>query len=132
VAFRRPKHPNLKKRKEEKKMEAAGGGSSSTPRQKKKRKRKNPNWKPYNKMTWEEKKALEDKKRMRAEGDSHISAIPTSKSGRIKKGVAIQDFRPQAPNNPSEVGEMYLIMHGMLIAHAISSLLSNRSSLVMN
>ena len=68
---------------------------------KKRRRRKNPKWKPYKKMTWEEKKALEEKKKNKIE-DRSIK-IPTTKDGRIKRGVHLQDYRPNAPNISSEV-----------------------------
>lgn len=72
---------------------------------KRNRQRNKRKFKPYSKMTWKEKKALEKHDEMREyrrEQKRDQNRIPKDRDGRILRGVAARDYRPQAPKNTTQ------------------------------
>ena len=61
--------------------------------------------KPFSKLTWEERKALEDKAVAEGEAaDVDGPALPRDTSGNVRQGVRVGDLRPMAPRNTTQVG----------------------------
>lgn len=62
--------------------------------------------KPYSEMTWEEKARWEQEEARKAVKalTERATHLPMDKLGRVKKGVRVQDYRPGAPRNTTEVG----------------------------
>ena len=61
--------------------------------------------KPYSEMTWEEKAKWEEEeaRKGRKALTARATDLPLDKLGRLKKGVRVQDYRPEAPRNTTQV-----------------------------
>jgi hypothetical protein len=80
-------------------------GPSARKRRTRQRRRRVRN-KPYDKMTWEEKlryDEVETRRGLVAAAHASMAPLPVDKHGRVKAGVRVQDYRPDAPRNTTEV-----------------------------
>eukprot|EP00743_Colponemidia_sp_Colp-15_P004582 GILK01004939.1.p1 GENE.GILK01004939.1~~GILK01004939.1.p1 ORF type:complete len:232 (+),score=20.72 GILK01004939.1:83-778(+) len=68
------------------------------------RRNRNNRWKPYSQLSWQERKALEDKETQKHAEKLKQKAvrIPQDKNGRVRKGVNIADYRPPTPHNTTQ------------------------------
>lgn len=77
-------------------------------RHKRQRAGRSKKWKPYSKLTWEEKLALEAKEKKAAQElearGRGVRPPPRTDRGRLKDGVALQEYVPPTPRNTTDVG----------------------------
>lgn len=84
---------------------AAALHSTAQPLVRKKKTRRRPrsrlhhkSWRPYSQLTAEEKLALDERDAQRVRKEL-VAEIPRASSGRVRKGVNLADYRPNAPHN---------------------------------
>lgn len=95
------KHRRKNSPKQRRKNSAASNEETFSRRRKKQKRQ----WKPYSKMTWQEKKELEQNDDLRAKAlelREHKNTLPKDNNGRILRGINVKDFRPSAPRNTSQ------------------------------
>ena len=66
--------------------------------------------KAYADMTLEEKVRFHEREAKLSHKalTSRATSLPTDKLGRVKPGVRVQDYRPHAPRNPTQVSVRYV------------------------
>lgn len=73
-------------------------------RRRRTRPKRNVRWKPYAKLTWQERRDLEMREAAKAASqESTLPDIPRDEHGNILPGVQVADYQPQAPRNTTQV-----------------------------
>eukprot|EP00499_Haloplacidia_sp_CaronLabIsolate_P010297 CAMPEP_0196769710 /NCGR_PEP_ID=MMETSP1104-20130614/710_1 /TAXON_ID=33652 /ORGANISM="Cafeteria sp., Strain Caron Lab Isolate" /LENGTH=291 /DNA_ID=CAMNT_0042139811 /DNA_START=47 /DNA_END=922 /DNA_ORIENTATION=- len=85
----------------------AAGEFEGGPRGSRKRRRRGSKrgrrWKPFSEMSWEEKQELEEREEQQVRRmEEHAPKLPKDSRGRVKRGVRVIDYRPDAPRNTTQ------------------------------